>query len=143
VLLEQGLVVVAGDEVDDRLLGISGESMRMDVTLSVLGRLGREPVGRQRHHELRGKLDRVYELALRGARMHRQTPDRHPHGLRGERLDLELAETRAIQGVGDVCTERVEIEVLRATPNFFVDRECDSSERAGARGAGRDRRPRS
>ena len=62
---EQLVVVVARDEVDDRLLGRARDAMRMDVALATLGRLGREPVRGNREHELGGELDGVHELALR------------------------------------------------------------------------------
>ena len=75
--------------------------------------------------ELGRELDRVHELSLRGARMHRQPADRHPHRLRREGLDLELAEPGAVERVGDVGAERVEIEVLGSPADLLVDRERD------------------
>ena len=58
--------------------------------------------------------------------MHRQAADRHAHGLRRERLDLEIAEPRAVEGVRDVGAEGVEVEVLRPAPDLLVDRERDA-----------------
>ena len=120
------VVVVADDEVDDRLLRVARDPVRVDVALAILGRLGREPVGRERSDELGRELDGVHELALRGAGMDREPVDRHAHRSRRERLDLDLAETRAVERVGDLRPESVEIEVLRPAPDLLVDRERDA-----------------
>ena len=64
------VVVVARDEVDDRLFGVARDPVRMDVPLATLCRLGREPVLRDGEDELGCELHRVDELALRRARMH-------------------------------------------------------------------------
>ena len=79
VLFEQRVVVVAGDEVDDRLLDVAGDPVWMEEPpRAPPGRARREPVGGERLHEPSSELDRVHELALRGARVHRQPVDRSP-----------------------------------------------------------------
>ena len=62
--------------------------------------------------------------------MHREAADRHANGCRRERLDLELAEIRAVERVGDVGAERLEVEVLRSAPHLLVDGEGDADGRA-------------
>ena len=44
---------------------------------------------------------------------------------RRERLDLELADPGAVERVGDLGAERLEVEMLRAAPDFLVDGERD------------------
>src|SRR6186997_1939901 len=55
--------------------------------------------------------------------MHREPAYRHADRLRRERLDLELAETRAVERVRDVRPEGVEVEVLGTAADLLVDGE--------------------
>jgi hypothetical protein len=64
--------------------------------------------------------------------MDRQAADRHADRRRRERLDLELAEVGAVERVGDVRAECVEVEVLGAAPDLLVHRERDADRRARA-----------
>ena len=64
---ELRVVVVADDEADPRLLRRPLDQVGVDEALAILGRLRREGVPRQRGDEIRGELDRVDELPLRGA----------------------------------------------------------------------------
>ena len=129
VLCEKRVVVIARDEVDDRLFRVAGDAMRMDVALAAFGRLGRQVVRRQRENELRGELDGVHELVLRRTGVHGQPADRHAHRRGGERLDLELAEVGAVERVRDVRAESLEIEVLGASTDLLVDREGNANRR--------------
>ena len=62
--------------------------------------------------------------------------------LRGERLDLERADTRAVERVGQVGPELVEIEEVGASAGLLVDGEADANRRARAsRGDARATRP--
>ena len=68
--------------------------------------------------------------------------DGHAHRRSGERLHLELAEIRAVERVGDVGAERVEVEVLGAATDLLVDREGDANRRPWPILSARGRRPR-
>ena len=46
-----------------------------------------------------------------------------------ERLDLELADPRAVERVGGLCPERLDVEVVGATSHLLVDREADPKRR--------------
>ncbi len=129
---EQAVVMVAGEEVDHRHLGVPRDAARVDVALATFRRLRREAVLRQRHDELGRELDRVHELALRGSRMHREPVNRHADGLGRERLDLELAQPRAVERVRQVRAELVEVEVLGSATDLLVDRERDPRGRPAA-----------
>ena len=107
------------------------EPHRVDVPLAPLGRLGRERVPREGGDHVREQLDRVHEPALRRARVDADALDREPELVGGERLDLELAEPRAVERVGEVGAEGVEVEVVGALADLLVDRERDA--RRGAR----------
>ncbi len=69
--------------------------------------------------------------ALRRPRVDADALDREPELVRGERLDLELAEPRPVERVGEVGAEGVEVEVVGALADLLVDRERDA--RGGAR----------
>ena len=103
----------------------------MDIPLSSLGRLGRQPVPREGGDHVREQLDRIHESALRRPRVDADALDREPELVRGEGLDLELAEPRPVERVGEVGAEGVEIEVVGALAHLLVDRERDA--RRGAR----------
>ena len=60
-------------------------------------------------------------------------PDRDLQLTRRERLDLELPETGAVERVGRLGTERLEVEVVRAAPNLLVDGEADANGRTRLR----------
>src|SRR4026207_227842 len=109
---EKIVVVIASDEVNDCLLGASGDAMWMDVTLASLSRLWRETPLRDGEDELGRELHRVHELALGGPRVDGQAANRHAHRGGREGLHLELADIGAVEGVRDVCAERPEIEVF-------------------------------
>ena len=47
-----------------------------------------------------------------------------------ERLDLELADTRAVERVGGLGAERLDVEVVGAAAHLLVDRERDAHRRA-------------
>ena len=49
-----------------------------------------------------------------------------------EKVDLELAEIRAVERVRDVGAERLEIEILGTTTDLLVDREGDANRCAWA-----------
>ena len=114
MLREELVVVIAGDEVDDRLLGVARDAMRMDVALPPSVVSGESASLRKREDELGRELHRVHELSLRRARMDREPADRDPHRSGREGLDLELAEVGAVERVRDVGAERLQIEVLGA-----------------------------
>ena len=52
--------------------------------------------------------------------------DREDELVRGERLRLDLPETRPVERVGEVGAERVEVEVVGAAADLLVDRERDA-----------------
>ena len=149
VLLEPFVVVVARDEPDRRLRRPAREAHRMDVPPRAPRRLGRERVPRERGDDVREQLDGVDEPALRRSRVDADAPDREPELVRRERLDLELAEARAVERVGEVGAEGVEVEVVGALADLLVDRERDARGRArrvvademGDRGHDRGDRP--
>ena len=62
--------------------------------------------------------------------MHADTLDRELQLVGGERLDLDLAESGAVERVGEVRAEPVDVEVLRAPADLFVHREPDAHGRA-------------
>ena len=126
VLLDLAEVVVADDQLDHRLLGAARDARRVDEPLSLLGRLGRERVARQRRDEVRRELDRVHELALGGAGMRRAAADRDEDLPGVERLGLDLAELGAVQRVGVPGAEALEVEVVRAARDLLVHREADA-----------------
>ena len=130
MLVELRVVVVADDEVDGGALGAALDPRRVDEPLTLLGRLRREAVARQRRDEIGGELDRVDEPALRGAWMDAVAADRHLGALRREGLRLELAEPRAVERVGDVGAEALELEERRPAGHLLVDRERDADGRA-------------
>ena len=86
----------------------------MDESLAALGRLRRELVAGKRGDEVRGELDRVHELALRRPRMLSAPLDVHLQLARRERLDLDLADPRAVERVGGLGAERLDVEVVGA-----------------------------
>ncbi len=49
-----------------------------------------------------------------------------------ERLHLELAEPRAVEGVCDVRADDIEIEEVRAGAHLLVDGEDDAHRRSGS-----------
>ena len=105
---------------------LPGDPMRVDVPLAVLGRLRRQATLGQRGDERRRELDGVHELALGASRMHGLAVDGDPDPLRGEGLDLELAEPGSVERVRDVRAERLEVEVLGPPPHLLVDGESDA-----------------
>ena len=58
--------------------------------------------------------------------MNREPADGHANRGRREGLRLELPERGAVQGVGDVCAEGLQVEVLRAATDLLVDGERDA-----------------
>ena len=72
------------------------------------------------------ELDAVHELSLGRSRVGAAAADRDAHRARRERLDLELADPRTVERVGDIGPERIEVEVLGAASYFLVDREGDA-----------------
>jgi hypothetical protein len=99
------------------------------IPLAPLRGLRREPILGDGQHQLGRELHGVHELVLRRPGMHREAADRHAYGRGRERLDLQLAEVGAVEGVGDVCTERLEVEALGPATNLLVDREGDADRR--------------
>ena len=97
----------------------------MDESLAPLGRLRRELVARQGGDEVGRELDGIHELALRRPGMLAAALDRHLQLARRERLDLELADARAVERVGGLGPERLDVEVVGAAPDLLVDRERD------------------
>ncbi len=74
--------------------------------------------------------------------MHPDPFDREHELVGGERLRLELAEPRPVEGVGEVRAECLEVEVVGAATHLLVHGEGDSERRARAgrrAGAGRRR----
>ena len=127
--LEPLVVVVAHDEPDRRLDRPADDARRMDEALAFLGRLGRERVPRQRGDEVGRELDRVHELALRGPGMLADALDRDLKLTGGERLDLELAEARPVERVGELGAEGLDVEVVGPPAHLLVDRERDAHRR--------------
>ncbi len=82
----------------------------MDEALASLGRLRRERCPRQRCHEVGGKFDGVDELSLRRARVCTAATDCDPDLPGRERLDLELADPRAVERVCRLSTEGLEVK---------------------------------
>ena len=142
VALERLVVVVAHDQGDDGLLDRGDDARRVDEPLAPLGRLRRERVPGQRGDEVGGELDGVHELALRRPRMLSPPLDVHLQLPGRERLDLELADARPVEGVGGLGAERLDVEVVGAPPHLLVDRERDAHRRPRLGGATkiRDRR---
>ena len=122
-------VVVAHDQLDHRLLGAAGDPRRMDEALALLGRLRRERVAWERGDEVGGELDRVDELPLRGAGVRRAAADRDVDLRRVERLGLDLAGRGAVERVGELGAEALEVEVVGAAGDLLVDREADANRR--------------
>ena len=124
LLLELLVVVVTGDEVDDRLLGAAGDP-RDERPLTLLGRLGRQPSAAGSSDEAAASLTGLTSLpfAVPGGR---DRPRKVTlHSSRRECLVLDLADRRSVEGVGDVCAECVQVEVLGAVADLLVDREPD------------------
>ena len=116
-----------------RPLDVADDLVRMDEALAVGGGLGREPFAREGGEEVSGRLDRVDEDTLCGSRVG-GAADESDRRLQGaERLGLDLAAVRPVEGVGDVGAELREIEPVRAAPDFLVRlnrtriRPCSSS----------------
>ena len=91
--------------------------------------LGREPVAREAGDEVGGELDRVHELPLRRAGMRRAAADRDVDLGGVERLRLDLAELGAVERVGVLRPEPLEVEVLGAACDLLVDGEADADRR--------------
>ena len=96
----------------------------------------------QRGDEVGGELDRIHELALRRPWMLAPPLDVHLQLPGREGLDLDLADSRPVEGVGGLGAERLDVEVVGASPHLLVDRERDAHRRARLGGATevRDRR---
>ena len=76
------------------------------------------------------QLERVHEPVLRRAGVDADAVDRQHELVRGEGLALDLAETGAVERVGEVGAECVEVEVVRAPADLLVHREGDARGRA-------------
>ena len=113
VLGEPLVLEVADDEAQLDLGGVAVDEHGVDVALASFGRLGREAVLREAAQDLRGELDRVHELALGPAGMDRAAADAHADLRAGERLGLQLARRRAVDGVGGRRAEALDREVDR------------------------------
>ena len=108
--VELFVVEVADDRHDARPAGGAGQLVGMDEALPAGGGLGREPVGRQRRHDLRGQPERVDELAGGLTGMHVDALDRDRDLDGAERLVLELAELGAVDRVGAQRAEPLDVE---------------------------------
>ena len=142
VLLELRPVVVAEDERDRAVVGAALDRVRVDEPLAALGRLRRERVRRQARDEPGGELDRVHELALRVARVDADAGEGDLQLDGREGLVLDLADDRAVDRVGEVGAEALEVEVVGAVADLLVDGEADPRVRArelGPRGEVGDR----
>ncbi len=130
MLVELGVVVVADDQPHGRVGSVRQHPGRVQETLAPLRRLGGKLAARQRGHEVGGELDRVHHAILRRAGMRADALDHHLDLIGGERLHLDLAEPGAVQRVGDIGPDDLEIEVIGAVTDLLVDREHDAHRRA-------------
>jgi hypothetical protein len=101
----------------------------MDEPLTLLGRLGREPVAGKLLEQPRGELDRVHHLPLRRPRMDAMAADADTHLGCGERLVVDPPDLGAVQRVGEVRSECVDVEVLDAAADLLVHGEADADRR--------------
>src|SRR5919197_1296114 len=92
----------------------AGETDRVDETFAPLRRFRRALIARQTLEQARAELDRVDHLSLRRAGVDAQALDADAHLRRGERLVVDPADLGAVERVGEVRTERVEVEVVDA-----------------------------
>ena len=125
-------------------LGAALDLVRVHEALAALGRLGRERVGRKARDEPRRELDRVHEHALRRARDGRRRPWNVTFSSTAEKVSFSISPTTcAVERVGEVGAEAVEVEVVGAVADLLVDREADPRSRPRDLGVReRARRPR-
>ena len=129
--VEQRVVVVAHDEDRRRRPPTDAVDARgVDETLAPLGRLGREASrAAATATNSAASLTAFTSLPFAVPGMGAAAPDRDAHLAGRERLDLELAEARAVERVGGLGAERLDVEVLGAAPDLLVDRERDPHRR--------------
>jgi hypothetical protein len=134
--LERLVVEVAQDEAHLRPPRVTGDLVGVDVALELLGGLGGQRVGRERGDNLRRQAQRIDQLPLGPPRMHLHAAHGQDHLERAERLVLELAQIRAVEGVGAARAEARDVEQRRALADLLVRSESDPERRPRQLGMG-------
>src|SRR5579884_292623 len=125
-VLRQPLVVeVTDDEAQLDLRRVALDHDRVHVSVAAFRRLGRAGVLRETTKDLGRDLDRVHELSLRPPGMDRTAVDAQAHLRAGERLRLQLAGGRAVDGVARSGAEALDGEVHDAAADLLVRVERD------------------
>ena len=139
MLLER-VVVVASDEVDDRLFRVAGDRWGWTYPSRPPSSRARRPRGTERTSS-DASLTALTSLSF-AAPGCTEEPWMVTRIDAAENVSLELAEIRAVERVGDVGAERVEVEVLGAATDLLVDREGDAIVAVAHPACARGRRPR-
>ena len=129
VLAQAVIVEVPDDGSQLGMAGIAGQQRGMDETVPTRGRLGTQPVRRQRGHDLTRHAQGVDELAVGLTGMDVDAAHVNPDLNRREALVLDLAQIRAVQRVGEGGAKRLDVEPRRAHPDLLVGRESHAQGR--------------
>ncbi len=94
---------------------------RMNVTLPQLSGLGARVFNRQRGDETRGELQRVNHFVFASfAGMGRDSVNRQRGRITGERFPIHFAGMFAVEGVGGIRAEFVQIQFINTMPDLFI-----------------------
>ena len=116
---------IAHDEADRGFLQRAGDADRMQKTLLALGGLRRAGVFRQPVDDGGGDLDGVLHLALGEAGMGADALDGDGGAVGRKRLVLDIPGGLAVDRVGEIGAELLQVDLVDAAADLFIGREQD------------------
>ena len=116
--------MVADDVVQVSMLYVALHVVEMRKAFVALG-VFRHFAARQQGSELHGDAACVDHLVLCAARMHASAGNLHIGGGAVEVFIIEAAKLAAVERVGEIAAEALDVELIRACADFLVRGKCD------------------